>query len=163
MTVLVWPYRDKKTPQKQKTLLPNQEEQLMMEAWHQLRNEEEGGLLAFLLSFYYKPTEVSGHGTHAFTHLQTSQMSYSNSSPFIYHFDSHWIKFFLRHKGSETPWNAIYWFQLFNIVNKGFRRLFLILTCGDINKWIKKHLGNWKMSIPSSESFPFLFPSLRRI
>ena len=75
-----------------KSLLPNQEEQLMIEAWHQLRNEEEGGLLAFLLSFYYKPTEVSGRGTHSFTHLQTSQMSYSNSSPFIYHFDSHWKK-----------------------------------------------------------------------
>ena len=26
-------------------------------------------------------------------------------------------------------------------VNKGFRRLFLILICGDINKWIQKHFA----------------------
>ena len=44
MTVLVWPYRGKKTP------LPNLEEELMMETRHLLKNEEEGGL-SLLLAF----------------------------------------------------------------------------------------------------------------
>ena len=39
MTAPVWPCRDKKIP------LPNVEEELMMEAWCLLKNEEEGGLL----------------------------------------------------------------------------------------------------------------------
>ena len=38
MTVPALPRRDKKTP------LPNLEEELMMEVWHLLQNEEEGGL-----------------------------------------------------------------------------------------------------------------------
>ena len=35
MTVLAWPCRDKKNP------LSDVEEELMMEAWHLLKNEEE--------------------------------------------------------------------------------------------------------------------------
>ena len=38
MTVSAWPCRDKKTP------LPNIEEEMIMEAWRLLKNEEEGGL-----------------------------------------------------------------------------------------------------------------------
>ena len=38
MTVLAWQHRDKKTP------LPKLEEELMMEIWHLLKNEEESGL-----------------------------------------------------------------------------------------------------------------------
>ena len=41
MTVLVWPYRDKKTP-----LPDDAEEELIMEAWCLLKNKEEGGLLS---------------------------------------------------------------------------------------------------------------------
>ena len=49
MTVLAWPYRDKKTPQ------PNLEEELMMEAQCLLKNEEESGLFPlFTFSFDYE-------------------------------------------------------------------------------------------------------------
>ena len=40
MTIPAWPSRDKKT------LPPDMEEELMMEAWHLLRTEEEGGFLS---------------------------------------------------------------------------------------------------------------------
>ena len=50
--------------------------------------------------------------------------------------------FFWRHKGLETPQMPSTGFNSLTLsVNKGFRRLFLILICGDINKWIQKHFA----------------------
>ena len=43
MTVLAWPCRDKKTPQ------PNLEEELMLEAWRLLKNEEESSLFPLFI------------------------------------------------------------------------------------------------------------------
>ena len=40
MTIPIWPHEDKKTP------LPDVEEELMLEAWFLLKNEEEGGRLS---------------------------------------------------------------------------------------------------------------------
>ena len=48
MTILVWPFKDKKTPQ------TNLKEMLMMERWCLLRNEEESDFAPPHFSFYYK-------------------------------------------------------------------------------------------------------------
>ena len=79
-------------------------EELMMEAWGLLKNEEEGGLFplpTFPLIIKLLPTNFSGHSTLSSTHLQFSQASYSNKSLLIHHFASRWILSALRHKELE--------------------------------------------------------------
>ena len=64
MTVPAWLCRDKKTPP------PDME--LMMEVWHLLKNEEEGGLLplpTFPLIIKLWPTKFLGHGILSPSHL----------------------------------------------------------------------------------------------
>ena len=81
MTVLIWPWRSKKTP------LPHVQKKLMMEAWH-LKNEEEGSLLAVptlpLIIKLYPPR--SWGSTFSPTHLKASQGRFSKKSLSIYHF-----------------------------------------------------------------------------
>ena len=78
---------DKKTP------LPNQEEELMVEAWCLLKRDKDFSAPNF--SFDHKTVAqwVPGHSILLPLCLLASQASYSHKSFLIYHFASCWIIF----------------------------------------------------------------------
>ena len=105
MTILAWPCRERKTPP------PDVEEEPMMEAWHLLKNEEEGGLFPLPTFPHYSP--LSSWGT-ALSPPPTCKRHNSNKSSLVYHFASCWIPSVLRHKKLEFHWVLTpgVWFQL---------------------------------------------------